>query len=143
MSAFVSQVVSSVIGGFILWHVIKYLSHRERVKAVNKLKRLEEKLKRFLELEKDYARAYLTLTKELIVTLQLAAYFFLAIVSIQLVSGGNTSRFLLGLFVGTLIAVLGDLKEYARLARWLLEPERYRRELEEGIERNKRLKLNV
>lgn len=140
-NAFVIQLFTTVIGGLILWRIVKYISYRQRVKAVNRLERLEARLKRFLELQKNHARAHLTLAQELIITLRLATFFFLAILSVQLVSGSNARHLFIGMFVGILISVSNDLKEHARLVRGLLEPEKYRRELEEGIERHKRLKL--
>ena len=140
-NAFVIQLFTTIIGGLILWRIVKYISYRQRVKAVNRLELLEARLKRFLELEKNQARAHLTLIRELIITLRLATFFLLAILSVQLVSGSNARHLFIGMLIGILISVSGDLKEHARLARGLLEPEKYRRELAEEIERHKRLKL--
>ena len=141
-NTFVSQVVSAAIGGLVTWLVVRYISARQRVKAVNKLERLEAKLERFLELEKDHIHAHLTLTKELVFTLRLATYFLVAILAIQLIVGGNARHLFIGASIGILTAVSNDLTEIVQFARGLLEPEAYKRELEKRIKRHERLELN-
>ena len=144
-NTFASQLASAVIGGFVTLLITWYISarrKRQRVKAVNKLERLEARLERFGELEKDHVHAHLTLMKELIFTLRLAAYFFVAILLMQLVARGNAWYLFIGASIGILIAVAGDLAEYAQLARGLLEPEKYRHELEKEIKRLERLELS-
>ena len=144
-NTFISQLASAVVGGLVTLLITWYINarrRRQRVKAVNKLERLEAKLKRFIELEEDRARAYLTLMKELVFTLRLATYFFIAILLMQLVAEGNAWYLFIGASIGILIAVSDDLAEHAQLARGLLEPEKYRRELEEAIKRLERLELS-
>lgn len=144
-STFVSQLASAVIGGLVTLLITWYINarrRRRRVKAVNKLERLEARLERFIELEEDHARAHLTLMKELVFTLRLATYFFIALLFMQLVARGNAWYLFIGASIGILIAVSDDLAEHAQLARGLLEPEEYKRELEKEIKRLERLELS-
>ena len=53
-NTFISQLASAVVGGLVTLLITWYINarrRRQRVKAVNKLERLEARLERFIELE--------------------------------------------------------------------------------------------